>query len=99
MALLADRSLEAARELHPNPRHELVVAAMASFYLTDPAARTPTAQPIARAVAERFGALACGPVAVFRIRQTLARHAAAPRPVAKSAPARTASVRPAVLVR
>lgn len=53
-------------------RHELVVAAMACFYLADPGAQTPEAAPVAEAVLERFGPLARGPLAVFRARGWLA---------------------------
>jgi tetraprenyl-beta-curcumene synthase len=38
MGMLAERALECARALEPERRHELIVAAMASFYLSAPEA-------------------------------------------------------------
>jgi tetraprenyl-beta-curcumene synthase len=47
---LAERSLQATRSLPEARAHTLVLAAMASFYLSTPEAATPAALPVARAV-------------------------------------------------
>ena len=73
MALLAQRSLQCARSLEPEHRHELIVAAMASFYLAAPEANTGGARVVARAVLEVFGPLARPALAIFRVRQRLTR--------------------------
>ena len=52
-------------------RHELIVAAMASFYLAAPEARVGEAAVVTRAVLEVFGGLARPALAMFRARQGL----------------------------
>lgn len=80
MSLLAERALACARTLGPPHRHELIVAAMASFYLSAPEAHAPEAAPVTRAVLEAFGPLATPAMAVFRARRTAERASAACRP-------------------
>ncbi len=68
MRWLAERSLHAARTL-PNARaHTLLLAAMASFYLSTPEAATPEAQPVARAVLGALDGPADLAMLVFRAR-------------------------------
>jgi tetraprenyl-beta-curcumene synthase len=73
MALLAERALECARTMEPTRRHELIVAAMASFYLSAPEARVGEAAPVTRAVLDVFGGLAWPALAVFQARRGLSR--------------------------
>jgi tetraprenyl-beta-curcumene synthase len=73
MALLAERTLECARDLEPTHRHELIVAAMASFYLSPPEARMGEAAPVTRAVLDVFGGLVWPALAIFRGRRGLSR--------------------------
>jgi hypothetical protein len=83
MGLLAEHSMEAARAL-PGRRHELVLAAMASFYLSTAEARGPEAAPVADAVLRALGEPAALSMMVFRSRLALRRLA----PSAPGAPAR-----------
>jgi hypothetical protein len=53
----------------------LIIAAMASFYLSTPEASLPAARPVARAVLEAFGKPAALARMVFRLRLRL-RHLA-----------------------
>jgi tetraprenyl-beta-curcumene synthase len=73
MSRLARRSLEHAGALPPSGRHPLIVAAMASFYLSSPEASEPGAQPVSRAVLEAIGPLASPPMAVFKARRAAER--------------------------
>lgn len=73
MALLAERALGCARDLEPTHRHELIVAAMASFYLSAPEARLGEAAPVTRGVLDVFGDLARPALAIFRGRRGLSR--------------------------
>jgi tetraprenyl-beta-curcumene synthase len=73
MSRLARRSLEHAGALPPSGRHPLIVAAMASFYLSTPDASEPGAQPVSRAVLEAIGPLASPPMAVFKARRAAER--------------------------
>jgi tetraprenyl-beta-curcumene synthase len=73
MALLAGRALECARGLEPRHRHELIVAAMASFYLAAPEARVGEAAVVTRAVLDVFGGLARPALAIFLARRELSR--------------------------
>jgi tetraprenyl-beta-curcumene synthase len=79
MALLARRALECARDLPPAHRHELIVAAMAAFYLSAPEASVGEAAVVRRAVLEVFGGLARPALAVFRARRLVERAALMPR--------------------
>lgn len=73
MGWLAERSLEWAAELPPAGRHVLIVAAMASFYLSAPEASMPIAVPAAHAVLEAIGPPARPTMAVFKARRTASR--------------------------
>jgi tetraprenyl-beta-curcumene synthase len=73
MALLAERALVCARALQPAHRHELIVAAMASFYLSAPQAGVGDAAVVARAVLDVFGPLALPALAIFRARREVER--------------------------
>lgn len=73
MALLAERALECARDLQPTHRHELIVAAMAGFYLSAPQAGAGEAAPVARAVLDVFGPLVRPALAIFRTRRAAER--------------------------
>jgi tetraprenyl-beta-curcumene synthase len=68
MRLLAERSLRAARGL-PGDGDSLILAAMASFYLSTPEASLPAARPVARAVLEVLGKPAALAGLVFRLRR------------------------------
>jgi len=65
---LAERSLHAARALPDARAHTLVLAAMASFYLSTPEAATPEALPVARAVLGALDGPADLAMLVFRAR-------------------------------
>jgi tetraprenyl-beta-curcumene synthase len=73
MALLAERALECARDLEPLYRHELIVAAMASFYLSAPEASVGEAVPLTRAVLDVFGPLARPALEIFKTRRAAER--------------------------
>ena len=68
MGRLAERSLGAARGLPDARAHTLVLAAMASFYLSTPEAATPEALPVARAVLGALDGPADLAMLVFRAR-------------------------------
>ena len=72
MAWLASRALESARGLDPPARHELIVAAMASFYLATPEAFAGEAAVVSGALLSEFGGLVSPGLAVFRVRAGLA---------------------------
>jgi tetraprenyl-beta-curcumene synthase len=72
MGFLAERSLAAAQGLGERS-HTLVLAAMASFYLSTPEARAPEAAPVAAAVLRALGEPAALSMAVFRSRLRLRR--------------------------
>jgi len=84
LALLAARATAAARALRGGRSHALLVAAMASFYLSTPEARTPEAAPVTAAVLSALGGAAVPAMAVFRLRLRLRRLV----PVAPGAPSR-----------
>jgi tetraprenyl-beta-curcumene synthase len=73
MRLLAERALNAAEELPDGRGHVLVLAAMASFYLSTPEASAPAARPVAQAVLEALGEPARLSMLVFRSRLRLRR--------------------------
>jgi tetraprenyl-beta-curcumene synthase len=91
MGLLARRSMDAAAALPGGRSHTLVVAAMASFYLSTPEARAPEALPVTRAVLESLGDPADLAMMVFRSR-LLARRLTPRRPGAPARRARGAEV-------
>jgi hypothetical protein len=70
MGALADRSLAAVRSLPQSRAHTLVLAAMASFYLSSPQAATPEALPLARAVLDVLDGPAQLAMLVFKVRRT-----------------------------
>jgi tetraprenyl-beta-curcumene synthase len=80
MSRLSERALAHARALEPGHRHELIVAAMASFYLSAPEAREGNAAPITRAALDAFGSLARPAIAVFSARRAIERMRRARRP-------------------
>jgi hypothetical protein len=84
MGLLAERSLQATATLPRARGHALILAAMASFYLSTPEARAPAAAPVADAVLEALGEPATLSMMVFRSRLKLRRMV----PRAPGAPAR-----------
>ena len=69
MGVLAARALADARALGQGARHELIVAAMASFYLAAPEAGAPGQAPVAQAVREQLGSLGRLAEAVFVVRR------------------------------
>jgi tetraprenyl-beta-curcumene synthase len=73
IGLLAERSLEAARAQRDAGAHTLVLAAMASFYLSTPEAATPAALPLSRAVLAALDGPADLALLVFRARARLRR--------------------------
>ena len=68
MGRLARRSLSATTGLLGARGHTLLLAAMASFYLSTPEASTPQAQPVRRAVLDALGRPAALALGVFRLR-------------------------------
>jgi len=84
MRLLAEHALGAARRLPERGGHELIVAAMASFYLSTPEASLPAASSAAHAVLDALGEPARLAKLVFRTRLALRRLA----PRTPGAPAR-----------
>jgi tetraprenyl-beta-curcumene synthase len=87
MRLLAERSLRAAEELPGSRGHVLILAAMASFYLSTPEASAPAARPVAHAVLDALGEPAQLSMLVFRTRLRARRL----MPRAPGGPARRAS--------
>jgi tetraprenyl-beta-curcumene synthase len=69
MWLLAEHSLRATEGLADPAGHTVILAAMASFYLSAPEADTPAARPVAEAVLEALGAPARPAMLVFRARR------------------------------
>jgi len=68
MRLLAERARGAAEELPDGRGHVLILAAMASFYLSTPEAAAPAARPVALAVLDALGEPARLAMRVFRTR-------------------------------
>jgi tetraprenyl-beta-curcumene synthase len=66
---IAARAVRAAESLPDGARHALILAAMASFYLSAPAVSAPSARPAAQRVLETMGALAWPTMAVLRTRR------------------------------
>jgi tetraprenyl-beta-curcumene synthase len=84
MGVLAERAARAARALPGGRSHELLLAAMASFYLSTPEARAGETAPVADAVLAALGEPAELSMRVFRARLGLRRFV----PAAPGAPAR-----------
>jgi hypothetical protein len=72
MGEIARRARGAARRLSQGRAHTVLLAAMASLYLSDPAARAPRATPITRAVRSAIGMLLTPALAVFALRRASA---------------------------
>jgi tetraprenyl-beta-curcumene synthase len=74
MHMIAAEAMRRAGELPDGRRHELIVAAMTSFYICEIRRSTgPLAQFVAPLVLEAFGGLAIPTMAVLRMRRTLMR--------------------------
>lgn len=73
MRLLAERALDAAEELPGGRGHVLILAAMASFYLSTPEASAPAARPVGLAVLDALGEPAGLSMFVFSTRARLRR--------------------------
>jgi tetraprenyl-beta-curcumene synthase len=87
MGALAARAMAAARALPHGRRHAVLVASMASLYISDPHAAAPPAAPIARAVRAGIGPPARPALAVFAIRRLVAVRSRRRRPAAAISPA------------
>jgi tetraprenyl-beta-curcumene synthase len=70
---LARHSLACAADLSPRGRHEPIVAAMASFYLSSPAARSTQALPVTNEVLRVLGPSAKPALAIFQLRRRITR--------------------------
>ncbi len=73
LELLAQRALAASRTLPDAREHALILAGMASFYLTSPEAASPTARLAARRILGALGTAARPSVIVFALRRAAAR--------------------------
>lgn len=73
MRSLAEWALQRARALPFAPRHELIVSAMACFYLSRPQARFAGSAPVAEAVLEVLGPSASAALTVFKARDAVGR--------------------------
>jgi tetraprenyl-beta-curcumene synthase len=73
---IAARAVQGAESLPDGTRHALIVAAMTSFYLSTPAASTPSASSTAQPLLDSMGTLAKPTMAVLRTRRTAERLAA-----------------------
>lgn len=71
MQILAREALRAADSLPKPQDHTLVLAAMASFYLTAPEASSPTAQLISQGVIETLGPIAKPSIALHTARRSV----------------------------
>jgi tetraprenyl-beta-curcumene synthase len=74
MGDLVEEAMRAARSLPQGRRHTVLLAAMASLYLSDPRARSSRAAPVATAVRARIGWLARPAMAVFAAQRLSSRH-------------------------
>jgi tetraprenyl-beta-curcumene synthase len=70
---LADTGSRLARALPGGPRYTLVLAAMASYYLSMPEASEPEVRPISRAVQGAIGGPARAALTIFRLRRLVDR--------------------------
>jgi tetraprenyl-beta-curcumene synthase len=87
LGAIATRSLSATASLAAGRRHELILAAMASFYLSSPGAATAPGLLVGARVGEALGAIARPSMAVLRLRRRAGRfrHRAA-RPASRAIP-------------
>jgi tetraprenyl-beta-curcumene synthase len=75
---IATRARTAALSARQGEQHALILAAMAGFYLSRPAARAPAAAPACERVLKALGAPAAPAIAVLQIRRRLDRLPASP---------------------
>jgi tetraprenyl-beta-curcumene synthase len=75
MDLIVDATFRSTRTLPDGRAHALILAAMASFYLTAPTARLAHAAEANRRIVARMGRLAMPALAVLRLRRALGRTA------------------------
>ena len=73
LGAIAAQALQATGEITQGLHHALILAAMASFYLSRPDAHSPTAQPATERVLETMGSLAAPTMAVLRARRSAER--------------------------
>lgn len=73
LELLAQRALAASRTLPDAREHALILAGMASFYLTAPEADSPTARLASRRILEALSTAARPSMIVFALRRAAAR--------------------------
>jgi tetraprenyl-beta-curcumene synthase len=74
---ISRQAMRSAAELRQGPRHTLILAAMASFYLSRPAARDPANGPATARVLHELGPAATPTMAVLSARRRVARVLAA----------------------
>jgi tetraprenyl-beta-curcumene synthase len=70
---IAIRAMQATETVPEGTRHAMILAAMASFYLSAPCAGAPAATTVARDVLDAMGGLATPTMAVLRTRRVAAR--------------------------
>jgi tetraprenyl-beta-curcumene synthase len=70
LQMLASESLQALRRLSAAHEHELILAAMASHYLSAPEASTPTGELASKSVLPTIGGVATASMLVLRARHT-----------------------------
>ncbi|HSZ12436.1 MAG TPA: DUF2600 family protein [Solirubrobacteraceae bacterium] len=73
MKILAQRATDAAGSLPDELHHRVILTAMAGYYLSSPAARTPYARDIAAGVAAALGPLLPRALVLFKARRALTR--------------------------
>jgi tetraprenyl-beta-curcumene synthase len=73
MGMLAQRAAVAARELPDGLRHEVILVAMATYYLSSPEASAPHARVVADDVAAALGPLVAPALVLFKARRAAAR--------------------------
>lgn len=72
------RALQATETMPQGVQHAMILAAMASFYLSTPAISTPGAKLVARRVLSALGSLAKPTMAILRVRRVVADAATLP---------------------
>jgi tetraprenyl-beta-curcumene synthase len=72
MTIHARRAVAAARGLPDGVRHEVILTAMATYYLSSPEAATPYARTIADGVAGALGPLVAPALVLFKARRAVA---------------------------
>jgi tetraprenyl-beta-curcumene synthase len=88
LGAIASRAAHAAELLPSGPQHATILAAMASFYLSDPAAALPASAPAAQAVLAQMSPLARPTMAVLRARRRVKRRRSSSKQRATAAPGR-----------